>query len=692
MNYYKKSLLCACMALATLTSCDNHDNIEVPDKNPDSDQGQKPTPVEPEELHLTLDLTASIKQADEKLKYTFAEEVSAVALIRNTENEGIIYLPVKMTRSEKGEQVEVTEVVVAMNGAKVDAQRKWQLKLIIGGEWDADNRQIRFNAPTDLTPSEQQTTLSLSQPYVSDWVALPTDEEGQFVSSSNGRTALSLEMNAPAHTLSHHISSCDAEADVEIERLKIESASLSFDGYFDVSDAKALKAMGNDAALTWNPLSKESNLTDITFATPVLLKKGEQPTTADYLYLWGMPTTSESQKMSVTASGKVLNKAGEKFSDIKIFDADLSTEQGRTTEILSKVYIEYTPEVSGPITLSTVSDKTTIIADDVDEVEFVVMQGGVNVTSQCTIYHRVNDIITKKLPGHTFKTDKKGSYEFYAVKENEQSKSIRITAQPKTETGPDGHLVNGTKFAKNVSLQSGWYDVNKIGNGTSPVDGLLCWAAASSNLLQWWLDDFIKQGHELPESVPYGPGSRYRLAIFDTYFDCWTNYMHSTEPAVRWFMEGGGMQHASQNTFPNKGGVVHEGGYFKGVLSPEKEQELFASDYIREISAYSGWIVPSREGKGNMHKIFSDLFMTFIDEGVTGLSVDSHELTAWGYDVENGLITRIYVTNSDDGGNARLASYKVEMKSGDIHLSDYPGKTYQPTQIIRLTRLKAYNF
>lgn len=692
MIHYTQRLWAICMALLLLTACDKHDTLpDNPPTDPE-DQGQHPTPTPAEDLKLTLDLYADLRHDNPML--AFAEEETAVALIRNTDKEEIIYLPLVMRRTEEQlRQAGLQQLEVDLKGMKADSTRTWQLKLIIGGRWNADTRQIQFNAPSDTTPSKEQTTVTLHQPYVSTWQSIPTNEKGQFAVSENGRTQLAVQVTAPARILSHHIVSCQADTQVEISTLQIRSEALSFGGSYDLSDTKALQEMDDEAGLQWTAPADTPHCIDLHFSTPILLRNNEQPSSEDFLYLWGMPTESKETTVSVTASGQLLKQEKEPFDSLKIFEAALPSPTDGMTALRSAVKIESAPEVEGPITLSTRSEKTTIIADNTDQVEFVVMQGGKDVTRQSTIIRRENELFENPISGYTFKTPRKGSYEFYAVKEGERSNHIHITARPESETGPDGQLVNGTRFARNVDAQSGWYDVNKIGNGNSPQDGLLCWAAASSNLLQWWLDDLVKQGYQLPDEMPHGPGSRYRLAIFDTFFDCWTNYMHSTRPAIRWFLEGGGMTHSSSNSAtPDKGGKVHEGGYFRGVLSADKEQELFQSDYVEEFGAYSGWILPSREEKKSMHKIFSELFMRLIDEGATALSIDSHELTAWGYDVEEGLVTRIYVTNSDDGGNPRLASYKVEKRGDDIHLIDYPGKTNQPTQIIRFTRMKAYSF
>lgn len=720
MHHYSKTLLLACMLCTWTTACDK-DELDIPAEKPeqvpgggDSTTPEKPEPEKPDtiptepetpekpdtiptepekplELKLNLELQTELVSPDNAsgIIYEFDEQIPAVALLRQTASRELIYLPLMLNRNTANKQLaELKNYPADLKGKVATSKGEWQIRLLLGGQWNATTRHLTFEQPQASTPAAQRTTLKLDRPYFSAWQTIPTDTAGQFTVNDNGLTPVHLQVQSPALTLVHHFETCDAEAQVEISQLNLTSEALSFNGYYDLSDSVAIGLMDQHATMSWKVKPDAGHSFDLGLKKPLTVTVGNGTVTEDYIYMWAMPTISSQRNVKVTAAGRVMNKKQDTFTDLEVYNQKLpETPQGVQT-LHSAIRIPYSPEIEGPITLSTADDKTTLIADGTDEVQFIVRQAGVDVTAECIIYQRdglfENEIINKR-----FRTKRTGSYEFYAVKGKEHSNHIHLTAKTNEETDADGNLLNGTKFAPHVTAQSGWYDVNKKGNGNTSADGLLCWAAASSNILQWWLDDFKQKGHNLPASVPYGQGKKYKLAIFDTFFDCWVNYMHSTKPGVRWFMEGGGMQHASSNSAtPDKGGVIHDGGYFRHVLPEAEEQALFASNYIEEYGAYSNWIVNTGTGQ-SMHERFSRLFLRLIGEGVTALSIDSHELTAWGCDVSNGLVTRIYVTNSDDGSDC-LTSYKVEEQNGDIHLIDYPGKTYQPTQIIRFTRMKAY--
>ena len=77
-------------------------------------------------------------------------------------------------------------------------------------------------------------------------------------------------------------------------------------------------------------------------------------------------------------------------------------------------------------------------------------------------------------------------------------------------------------FLENVSESGGWYDCNKKtkwkwGSGSmtdrpsgyyspdNPVDSQLCWAAAASNVLQWWQNT----RSDLSPTTPNGKSSTY---------------------------------------------------------------------------------------------------------------------------------------------------------------------------------------
>lgn len=109
-------------------------------------------------------------------------------------------------------------------------------------------------------------------------------------------------------------------------------------------------------------------------------------------------------------------------------------------------------------------------------------------------------------------------------------------------------------FLENVSESSGWYNCNKktkwdwgsISNRPSeyyklPLDSQLCWAAAASNVLQWWQDT----RSDRDPATPNGKSATYaampevgQLAIYYTIANNWTDAGGSVEQAYNWWFNG----------------------------------------------------------------------------------------------------------------------------------------------------------
>ncbi|MBR3914656.1 MAG: IdeS/Mac family cysteine endopeptidase, partial [Bacteroidales bacterium] len=173
--------------------------------------------------------------------------------------------------------------------------------------------------------------------------------------------------------------------------------------------------------------------------------------------------------------------------------------------IIAEEYIE--PEK--PIELS--ASTTSITANGTDVISFTVIQDGDNVTDQSEIYVN-NNLIT----GNQFSTFTPGTYTAYAKKNEVISNEISFTAEAGSDTGTT------IVFAEGVTVNSGWYDVNKVGMGDNG-DINMCWAASCSNIIQWWQDRYVAAGNSLPANAVTGPGANgtYQLALMDMYHSLW---------------------------------------------------------------------------------------------------------------------------------------------------------------------------
>lgn len=699
MNFYKITMACFGASFLLLQSCSKEEQGFHQDK--EDQQGA----VDALPLKLTLQLKATVKPAGEAdgehdLWCEFSGKKSAVALIRCSSEKEVMVLPCVMNVSKSSSQVlEISDWIIPVEKIKASPTGKWEMKLLVGGEWDEESGRLSFQPTTECKVTDKLSAVDLNQPYATKWTVIPTDEKGYFKTDENEKTVMELDLHQQGMVIAHHIASCKAPFSLQIEKMKIDSEAMALGGFYDLSDKEALKGLSEETPLVWNLFDagqqEENELLGARECElelkPAYVMEANVSESRAFVYLWAMPLKQTSAKLAVHVKGHAAGDKGTPFNQ-KVFEEEVAFAPGTMLGIRSAIEIEESENVTGPIVLKTKDGRTELVADGQDVLEFVIEQSGVDVTEKGKIYQDRGDIFgADEVKGNRFSTNRTGTYRFFAEKDGQRSDVVEIIAKHKDEVDENGNILNGLLFCKNVTPSSGWYDVNKVGNGMVNGDGLLCWAAASSNMLQWWLEDFKNKGNVLPDKVPFGKGSKYDLKIFDTFYDSWENGMHATDYGIRWFMEGGGDRWTiSGGPRPNKPGWVVDGGFFRGVLPAEKEKTFFESEYVRDYGAYSNWEFVNGKLNPDMHRDFSRLVIKLLSNGISALSIDSHELTLWGCEVKDGLVVKVYITNSDDGGYS-LATFSVSAHDTSVHLDNYPGKTNRPTQVIRLTGLKAYS-
>lgn len=179
-----------------------------------------------------------------------------------------------------------------------------------------------------------------------------------------------------------------------------------------------------------------------------------------------------------------------------------------------------------------------------------------------------------------------------------------------------------------VTKESGWYDFDKVFDGN---DDLLCWAAASSNVIAWW--ENYNPGLTSQTSAPTGED------IWTTYKQSYKNTGGYAEDSFYWYFYE--WEEEYRPTWMNQGLTDYghqSGAYFSTVFDNKLPEIVFSSP-----NAYDDITE------------FSSNFCAILDAGygvtiaVEGPGV-SHALTLWGveYDTEQELITRLWLTDSDD--------------------------------------------
>lgn len=318
-----------------------------------------------------------------------------------------------------------------------------------------------------------------------------------------------------------------------------------------------------------------------------------------------------------------------------------------------------------PIVLT--ASVNSIVANGIEKVIFTVMQEDNDVTVESEIY--VNDT---KISGNQFSTLTPGSYTAYAKKNEVVSNEVTFTAEEAPATGKT------IVFAEGVTTASGWYDVNKVGAGDNG-DINMCWSASCANIIQWWQDRYVAAGNTLPEKAVTGPGAeglysnpnyKYQLALMDLFHSEWDNSVGgNVAMGIEWYFNGRNIEQ-----YASAGSVAvpySEGGYFKDIWESQILPNTYhdyslvvvpgIAEFLNLISQEHNnyYIWGSGSGLNGIERLkkFSDLVVEFMSRGVTSLTISLnanggllHATTLWGYEIDNetGLLTKIWITDSDD--------------------------------------------
>lgn len=241
-----------------------------------------------------------------------------------------------------------------------------------------------------------------------------------------------------------------------------------------------------------------------------------------------------------------------------------------------------------------------------------------------------------------------------------------------------------TYFLPGVSESGGWHDAEKQWGG---VDDNMCWAAQAACMTQYWQDWFVKAGNTLPDGTPNGYGVSKRSDgirssnIFETYKANWTNVGGLSEFGLPWYFTGTPDPEYYDHGYSRNPQWSHlttsgQGGYFSQEFTgPE--------DFFQKVN-----FLEHRETDGGLSIYeLTDKLMDLItvEYSIVGLTLDfwnrnpmsyygGHAVTLWGFDTDDstGLVSAIYITDSDDNAHALVRYDLVTYYDGaDIEMPSY---------------------
>lgn len=182
----------------------------------------------------------------------------------------------------------------------------------------------------------------------------------------------------------------------------------------------------------------------------------------------------------------------------------------------------------------------------------------------------------------------------------------------------------------------GWFDCNKVdpSDVTSGGDGLMCWAAATSNLIHWWLEQNREtaavQAYAGPKAVP---DDMLHSAVFGLYKAHFSNRGDYPLKGINWFFNG----------------VFHKNLYETDPVDPA------AGFFRKQLGTHT--LGAEYVGTDLMCDRFNALVKQALNERLgilfvvnLGKAWNTHAVTLWGakFD-EQGLIETLYMVDNNDG-------------------------------------------
>ena len=555
-----------------------------------------------------------------------------------------------------------------------------------------------YYALTAIYPGVAQPSKSITFDRTAKNNVYMTSYKQESITIDSKTKSISLDFEHQMHKLDFNLSLASGyeSQDLAANNIVVEMSARSNGGAVEFWQTATYNA-------TYNSISAANKSNSISIAT-------SGKTSAKSLNFSTMVFPMNTMREVVFTFDVYIN--GEKCYEIKKpTEGTLSTfamSKGKTTTVnleLSKKNNVNSGSEKVDIKLS--ASKSTIKADGSDSATLTVKRNDDNtdVTSESTIY--VNG---SKLNGSSFTTTNAGAYTLYAMRNEVKSNEITITAE-KVASG------KSIVFAEGVSTSSGWYDVNKMAQGNNG-DTNMCWAAAASNMIQWFQDRYVAAGKSLPAKAISGPGTvhhsgsnfdrTYELALMDMYLTEWNNHRGgNVEYAIPWYFEnnlyGGQYAQKEYTAYPES-----NGGYWSSVWSSVKSNiytgytdGFFTGMYT---CCYNNYLWCDSNQADTRLRDFSNMIADTFKYGMAGLTVSEsstrisnhHAVTLWGYEIDNstGHITRLWITDSDDINKepktALLNEYNVSINSGSSHIKLTGDTKYSALYVVSIHPFAGY--
>ena len=216
-------------------------------------------------------------------------------------------------------------------------------------------------------------------------------------------------------------------------------------------------------------------------------------------------------------------------------------------------------------------------------------------------------------------------------------------------------------WAAGVTKNDGWFDVDK--STSDQRDNMMCYAASASNLIAWWQNG--EHGSKLTTSAP-----TELFDIWTTYLDYSKNHASGGDPlaAINWWISGvyvpTNEEEAQRSIFdikPEDSEKItlnaSDGFYYDQCGLDKGKLQEFLSFTTEYTDSYFGDLLSAGAGVS-----------LWLQSDVGNLS---HAITLWGVEYAgNGSLTKLWITDSDDGNNDILSIDVFTAGNGKIYFDE----------------------
>lgn len=264
---------------------------------------------------------------------------------------------------------------------------------------------------------------------------------------------------------------------------------------------------------------------------------------------------------------------------------------------------------------------------------------------------------------------------------NDEDHRIKTTVWAKGITPPEMSAfikeedeVQGAKYVTYrtpYEENKGWYDVNKtIGR---PLDSKLCYAAAASNALHWWLEQNGSYIDRYLNEYPDDPKKQDLRTLRNSFVsqadsEIYKRYILQFSSRQEGFWSDLLVDQFVNGYVPNENGATNHSEAVKEKLVQNGPSDK--GGFLYDI--FGTTLLTDRMSGGDFRTFGNDLKTNFMNGNLVLIdykaSAINHVVTIWGaeYDVD-GQISAVYLTDSDDEDKASsqgMVRYMVKNLNG----------------------------